>query len=235
MAGYTYDTYVAALQVMAVSKAPDVPFATILSSVIDYAEQRIYRELDLLQTVQTDTSVVTDTTTRVIQIPNTFVVVNNIAIFSPAGSSREDGERRELVPVSRAVLDTLWPGTLQKGTPEMFSIIDQWTMALGPCPDGAYTVETVGTYRPPALSANNTVTFISERLPDLFMAASMIFISGYQRNFGQQANDPQMGTSWEGQYELLKGSAETEEARKHFWASAWSSMPVPAQAAPPRG
>lgn len=235
MAGYTYTTYVAALRTMMVTKGIDVPFDTILPSIIDYSEQRICRELDLISTVITDQSTTLTPATRDATIPNTFVVVNSISIFTPAGSAAANGTRKPLVPVSRDVLDTLWPSAADTGEPNMFSMTTQWGMALGPSPDGAYAMEVVGTERPAPLSLTNPVTFISARLPDLFMAASMVFASGYQRNFGGAGNDPAMGATWETQYQALKGSADTEEARKHFRASAWSSQPVPAQAAPPRG
>lgn len=235
MAGYTYNTYVAALQVLVVSQAPDVPFTTILPSCIDYAEQRIYRELDLISTVIVDRTVFTAAGTRSIDIPNTFVVVNDIAIFTPAGSTSEAGTRKALVPVSRSAIDVLWPSAADTGEPSMFSMTDQWSMVLGPSPDGEYAVEVVGTTRPAPLSASNTTTFLSERLPDLFMAASMVFMSGYQRNYGAQSNDPQMSSSWEAQYQLLKGSADVEEARKHMRASAWTSQPPAPLATPPRG
>ncbi len=235
MAGYTYPTYITALQTLIVSQSPDPSFDAILPSCIDYAEQRIYRELNLLSTVETDVSVSTIPGTRTIDIPNTFVVVNDIAIFTPAGTGVNDGARKSLVPIARSALDVLWPSAQDTGEPSLFSMIDQWSMVLGACPDGAYLVEVVGTQRPTALSASNATTFISERLPDLFMAASMVFMSGYQRNFGAQSNDPAMGTSWENQYKLLFASADTEEARKHFWASGWTSQPAPPQATPPRG
>lgn len=235
MAGYNYTTYVAALRTMIVSSGVDVPFDTILPSIIDYAEQRIYRELDLISTVITDQSVTLSPSTRDATIPNTFVVVNDVAIFTPAGSTPANGTRKPLVPVSRSVLDNLWPSAADTGEPNMFSMTTQWQMALGPSPDGAYLMEVVGTERPAPLSDTNSVTFISERLPDLFMAGSMVFAAGYQRNFGGAGNDPAMGTTWETQYQALKSSADVEEARKHFRASAWSSQPVPAQAAPPRG
>lgn len=235
MAGYTYTTYVEALRLMAVSNSLDMNLTALFPSIIDYAEQRIYRELDLISTVITDQSVTLTPATRDATIPNTFVVVNNVSIFTPAGSNASTGTRKPLVPVSRDVLDTLWPSAADTGEPNMFSLTTQWEMAIGPSPDGAYLMEVVGTQRPAPISDTNPVTFISERLPDLFMAASMIFVAGYQRNFGGAGNDPAMGATWELQYQALKGSADVEEARKHFRASAWSSQPVPALAAPPRG
>lgn len=239
MAGYTYSSYVAALQTLVVSQSPDPAFTAILPSCIDYAEQRIYRELNLLNTVITDVTISTTATTRALAIPSTFVVVNDIAIFTPAGSTASGGTRKSLVNTSRSSIDVLWPSSQITGEPELFSMTDQWSMVLGPTPDGAYLVEVVGTTRPAALSATNTTTFLSERLPDLFMAASMCFMALYQRNFasaqGQSGNDPLMTGNWEAQYQAHLSSATTEEALKHHWGSAWTSQPAPPQATPARG
>jgi hypothetical protein len=71
---------------------------------------------------------------------------------------------------------------------------------------------------------------------DMLIAASMIFISQYQRNFiGANANDPQMGSSWEQTYKTLLASASLEEARKSYEAAAWSSQAPATAASPTRG
>jgi hypothetical protein len=78
------------------------------------------------------------------------------------------------------------------------------------------------------LSATNPNTFIATYLPDLFMAASMIYISGYQRDFGRQADDPQMSVSWQSFYKDRFQASLIEENRKKFWANGWTSRsPVP--------
>lgn len=215
----TYTTYVAQLQVLVASTPPDINFDTILPGCIDYAEQRIYRELDLLQTVTTDTSVSTIVGNRQITLPNSIVAVNGINLFAPAST-----RRIPLVPVSRDAVDRVWPGGTN-GVPEMFAMLTQWTVILGPPPDNTYSVEVVGTTRPAPLSATNTSTFISTYLPDMMIAASMVYMSGFQRNFGNMGNDPQMGTSWEGQYQTLFKSANAEELRKQFWGDSWGSLP----------
>lgn len=235
MAGYTYTTYRTALQTLVVSQDPDGAFDAILPSAIDYAEQRIYRELNLISTVTVDTTTTLVAGTRTATIPNDFVVVNNMNVLTPAGASASVATRVPLTPASRAVIDSLWPGSTTRDTPELFSMTTQWDVIFGPCPDAAYGLEVIGTRRPAALSEANPSTFLSERLPDLFMAASMVFMSGYMRNFGQQANDPAMGQSWEAQYQLLKASADAEELRKQFTAASWTSMPVSSQAQPQRG
>ena len=89
-------------------------------------------------------------------------------------------------------------------------------------------VEVVGTYRPNSLSATNTTTFISQYLPDVFIMASMIYISAYQRNFGRANDDPQMAITYESQYQALLKGASVEESRKKFEASGWTSQgPAP--------
>jgi hypothetical protein len=114
-------------------------------------------------------------------------------------------------------------------------MVDQWNALLGPSPDSAYSVEVYGTFRPTPLSQQNPNTFLTTYLYDLFMAASMVFISGWMRNFGSQASDPQMGMSWETQYGTLKASANLEELRKKSWSDSWTSMSPTPVAQPPRG
>ena len=105
-------------------------------------------------------------------------------------------------------------------------------MIVGPTPNSGYTVRLTGTVRSAPLSATNTTTFISTYLPDLFIFASMIYISAYQRNFGRLNDDPAMAQTYESQYQALKASALIEENRKKFEAAAWTSY-SPAPAASP--
>lgn len=239
MPGYIYTTYVQALRIAAAVNANDSNFTTMIASIIDYAEQRIYRELNLISTVETDTSPTCTLNDRALSIPTTFVTINTVSLLTPAGASILAAVRKPLVPVARSVIDMLWPSSGTTGEPNMFAMVDQWSMVLGPAPDDTYGMEITGTQRPAALSESNTTTFLSERLPDLFFAASMTFAGLYQRNFisaaGQSGNDPMMAGNWEAQYQLLKASADVEELRKHFWGASWSSQPISSQAQPQRG
>ncbi len=237
---YTYTSFKLAAQTIVVSNAADIDFENILPSAIDYANERILRELNLLNSTQVDNTTVTTTLgERLITIPNSFVVVNEISVFSPAGSTESTGTRVPLTPVSRAVLDALWPSRIVTGQPSMFNMQDQFTALLGACPDGAYKVEVVGTYRPAPISPTVDTTFLTTYLPDLFFAAAMVFFALYQRNYasaqGQSGNDPLQSGNWEAQYQALFKSADSEEARKHGWAASWTSYPVSSAAQPQRG
>jgi len=233
----TYTTYVTALSTLTTIPSSNTDFTNILPDCIDYAEQRIYRELNLLSTVVRDASQSLAPSNRNFVLPTSqgvFVVVNGINVITPAGSAPDTGTRNPLTPQARDYLDLVWPSAIVSGLPTGFAMITQTAIVVGPWPDQAYTMEVIGTQRPLPLSQSNTVTFLSAQLPDLFLAASMVFMSGYMRNFGAQADDPKMSVTWESQYETLKSSAETEEFRKRFMGSAWTSLTQGATAQPAR-
>jgi hypothetical protein len=226
MAGLTYSTYKTALATLSVVPETDANWLAILPSCIDYAELRIYRDLDLLSTVATDTSLTTTANQSTVTMASgLFVTLQNVNVITPAGTTNPDlGTRVPLLPVAKEFLQYAWPSAANPNVPQYFAMIKDTQFSLGPWPDAAYTLEIIGTQRPATLSDVNTTTFISQYLPDLFLMASMIFISGYQRNFGRQSDDPQMAQSYESQYQnLLKGST-VEEYRKKFAASGWTSI-----------
>lgn len=233
----TYSTYVDALSTLLVIPSSNADFQTILPDCIDFAEQKIYRELNLLSTVVRDSSQALTPGVRDFSLPTAqgiFVVTNGINVITPAGSTPTNGTRNQLVPVSRDYLDNVWPSVSGSTVPSYFAMITQTGIVVGPWPDAAYTMEVIGTQRPTPISATNTQTFLSLYLPDLFLSASMIFMAGYQHAFGAQADDPKMSVSWQSQYDLLFASANAEEMRKAFMGSAWSSYTQGPQAAPPR-
>lgn len=237
MAGLTYASYKTALATLSVVPETDPNWLAILPDAIDYAELRIYRDLDLLSTVQTLSSFSTTANASKVQLPSgTFVTLQNINVISPAGTGDPDnGTRNPVLPVSKEYIQYSWPNSTNAGIPKYFAMIDERTFSLGPWPDAAYTLEIIGTYRPETLSSTNTTTFVSQYLPDLFLMASMIFISGYQRNFGRQSDDPAMAQSYEAQYQALLRGATVEEYRRKFQASGWTSMSPSPVATPGRG
>lgn len=228
---YTYSTFVTALSNELVVDPTDADFLVILPTIIDYAEQRIYRELDLLSTVTRDTGTLT-IGTRSFTLPSNngrFVVTNGINVITPSATTVPDnGTRVPLVPVSRDVLDMIWPSTTGAAVPAMYAMITDQQIIVGPSPLAAYTVEVIGTIRPTALSASNTTTYLTLYLPDLFFTASMISGAAWQKNWGAQSDDPKSAVSWESQYQIAKASANVEQQRSRYAAGAWGSLsPTP--------
>lgn len=217
MAGYTYATFVTAISTETNIAESDVEFQAIMPTVIDQAEQRIYRDLQLIATIVRDSSSSTTANQRSFTLPTAsgrFVVLESVNIGSGA-------DKRALTKVSREVIDNIWPSDTAESAetvPTKYAPVTDQIILFGPPPGDAITVEVVGTIRPDPLSASNTTTFLSQYLPDLFLAAAMSAMSGYMRNFGSQADDPKMAMSWEMDYKNRLPSAANEETKRKYQA-----------------
>ena len=238
--GLTYSQYVTQIAELAVVDPGNTDYVTILPAMITYAENRIYRDLDLLSTVTPQTGYSLTANSRNLSFPQgTFVTVQDINVITPVGTSDPTyGTRNPLLPTTKNFLDYTYPNSSVTTVPQYFAMISDYQMIVGPWPDQNYSVEIVGTIRPASLSATNTTTYISLYLPDLFIMASMVYISGYQRNFAlasTQPNDPAMPANYEGQYQTLLKSATVEEFRKKFQSGGWTSMSPAVVATPTRG
>lgn len=223
----TYSTYVSQLANLTVYASSDTTFTTAVPGAIDYAEQRMYRELDLLVTRQTDASGACTVNSRSFTLPTTignFLVVEELNIITPATATAATGTRNPVQFVSKQFLDAVYPNqTSGTGVPQFAAMLNNTTVIFGPAPDANYPVEVIGTQFPAPLSSTNTSTFLTQYLPDVFIAASMIYMSGFMRDFGAQSDNPQMAQSWEGQYDKLMQSASTLEFRKMYQSQAWTS------------
>jgi len=192
--------------------------------------------LDFLST-QISTSAYTFTSgNNQLTLPTSqFIVPQTFEVIDGSGNSTP------LLAVGKEFIQNVYGSGSTTGLPQYFAVYggDAATtgntsqyMIVGPTPNSGYTVRLTGTVRSAPLSATNTTTFISTYLPDLFIFASMIYISAYQRNFGRLNDDPAMAQTYESQYQALKASALIEENRKKFEAAAWTSY-SPAPAATP--
>lgn len=236
MAGLTYSTYVSTLSTLLVVSSSDADFQTVLPSIIDDAELRIYRDLDLLNTSTRSTTALT-AGNRNLTLPSyngTVVVCDEINVITPVSTQPDSGTRNQLVPASDELLNALWPSVTGSTVPQYWAMVNQDSVILGPWPDAAYTVEVVHTIRPNSLSTTNTTTLLSVYFPDLFVAASMVFGAGYQKNFGAAVDDPKMALTWESHYQQLLQGAQVEEARKTFTSQGWSDKQPAPLATPPR-
>lgn len=234
---YTYTTYIAAVATEAVQATTDPSFIAIMPTIIDQAEQRCYREMDLLSTVVRDSSAMLTANSRNFTLPQgqgRFVTTQGFNIYTPEGSTTT---RNPVVMVTRDYIDWVWPTeTAESATtvPQVAAMITDQDVIFGPPPAANFTVEVIGTIRPAPLSASNTETFLSLYLPDLFFNASMVAMSAYMRNFGAQSDDPKMAMSWEALYQTAKQSALIEELRKKWQSVAWTSLSPSPLATPPR-
>lgn len=239
---YTYNQYVVNLANMLQIDPPTDPnYQTALPTIIDDAEQRLYRDLDLLGTILVNTAGTTTSNLRTFTFPQHFVVSESINIFVPAGTTPGANVRgrQQLIPVSREFLDAAYPDDYPTGDftgvpPHYYAMLTDQTIMLGPCPGAAYTLEVIGTIRPTPLSVTNQTTYLTQYLPDLFFAESMIVGYMYLKDAGAASDDPRSSVSWSQHYQDLWQSAAVEEGRKKYSSQAWTPKQPTVSATPPR-
>lgn len=189
-------------------------FDNSIPAAIDYTENRIQRDLNLLTTEITSTGNMT-ANSRLITLPVTKGVYIVCSQISAITATRQP----PLEPVTRDYLDFAWPSDASPGAnilPVQWCPLNQTAILVGPAPDQAYQYEVVGTQRVKQLSSTNITNFLTQQLPDLYVAASMVWFSGFQRDFGSQSDDPKLAQSWESQYTALLQGAANEETRKQY-------------------
>lgn len=214
-----YASFVQSLSNFLVLPVADPNFIAAIPNIIDDAEQRIYRDLDLLNTVVVDGTATCNALNPGVVLPTPagggpFLVVQQTSVVTPLGANTLTGTSTLLLKMSKDMLAYLFPSSAGAGVPKYFAMISQNTVTLGPWPDAAYGVTVVGTVRPNPLSATNTTTLLTLYFPDLFLAAALAIGAGYLKNFGAATDDPQSGLTWESKYKTQLQSAVVEEARK---------------------
>lgn len=231
---FTYDTLVSDIANALPVNATDANFLSILPQCIAYAENRMQRDLDFLSSFQTYTSSNLTAGDRSFNIPSQIEVLQEINVITPLGATTLNGTRNQVIPVSKQFLHATYVSAQNSGIPQYFAMTGDGTIILGPWPDAAYLVEAVGAIKFTPLSSSNQTNWLYTTMTDLYFALCMVFMSGYQKNFGQESDDPKMAQSWENQYQKLLASAMSTEDRAKFQASAWSSLSSSTTATPGR-
>ncbi len=218
----TYSQYVTSCAA-ALSIEPETTLSgsSLLDRMIEYAELRIYRELDLLTTVS-EATVDLVAGTRSASMPGSIIILNSASIITPASTAPLLGTRQPLQRTSVEFINFVAPTAATTGLPLYYAMQDNTTIILAPTPSAAYKLACLGVVRPAPLSSGNPTTYLTLYLPDLFFAASMVFGFGaITQNFGAQADDPQSAQSWENQYNLIKSGADLENLRSKAQSFSW--------------
>lgn len=206
-----------------VTPSSNTDFNNFLPRILEAGEQRIYRELDFLATRQEDYSVTLSTSTRNATLPASNIVLQSANVITPASTAPAAGTRNPLEIVSKDVIDAIWPQEPYfKTVPRYLAQLSATQVIVAPTPDQPYVLETTGIFRPTPISASNPTTYTSLTYPDLLLFACMVVGCGYQRDFGQQADDPKIAMSWESMYQTAKASSLSEEQRRKTQGRNWS-------------
>ena len=215
-----YDEITSTLLVLAAipRNSEDSNYEKVLPAAFAYAEGRIYRELNFLATdIYTYQPLIANVRDAVIS-PD-VIHVRSVNILTPVGPVDNNTRRHPLERISAEALDMFWPNPgFKKGLPKKYTVIGVRTtldalpnpappttqplppipqperftywLRVMPTPDKSYMTEVYGGVQPQPLSQTNPETYLSVRYPDLFLACCMVFITGYQRDYGAHGRRP---------------------------------------------
>jgi hypothetical protein len=253
----SYNAFITQLGVMAVALTTetagvaqfvDAPLQAIVPMILNYAELRISRDLDLLASQTSNTYTLT-AGVPVFSLPvNDFQVVQTLEIVTLYNGTVVNSQ--PLTPVSKEFIQNCFGGLMSADMPKYFAMYgdnfgdeqDSATNILfGPAPNFAYSLRVTGTACPPSLYQNavagiadTAYTYISAYYSDMLVIASMIYISAYQRNWSATADDSEMAQSYEKQYQALRLGAVPLENRRKQMGSGWTAYSTPIAATPTR-
>ena len=257
----SYNGYVQNIGVMAVVKTAlvsgvyefsDPAVQTILPQMLNYAELRIQRDLDLLP-AQTSNIYTMTAGVNVFPLPvDDFLTVQTLETVQTADGTTTGTvvQSSPLLPTSKEYIQNVYGDMVSSASPQYFAMYGDTfgnggdvnnNILFGPSPNFGYLIRVTGTIRTPSLytygtngPADTQYTYISAYYPDLLMMASMVYVSAFQRNFSATADDAQMSMSYEKQYLSLMTVAKMEENRKKGEGSGWSAYSTPTSATPTR-
>src|SRR5882672_7862850 len=145
----TYNSFVSEIAALTVISSTvlvngDNNFAGIMPGIIDYAEGRLYRELDLPVVSVIDTTTTCTSGNRAVSLSTDqgeILVITSLNLLTMPASAPT--VRLPLLPVAQAVLDNVYPSQVGSaatvvGTPTYFSRLGNTELLLGPAPDQPY-------------------------------------------------------------------------------------------------
>ena len=201
---FTYSTLKTAIQAYTENDAAE--FVSVLDTIIDISENRIYRDLDLEEWRRYDTTLtltVGDNTLDFISLSPRPFVVRWVAIKTNTGTVYTLLDQKDDIYIQE-----FWGSTATNGIPRVYSTYGDTQLLFGPTPDGTYNVKLAYTVKPTSIIAGST-SWLGSYAPDLFLyrclAESYDFMKG----------EEQARTRWEGKYkETLDGLILEEERRR---------------------
>lgn len=232
-----YSQLVIYLAQLLVLDTDEPDFTAILPAALQDAEQRIYLDLDFLNTRTVNSGSTFTAGSRLFTLPttpSTIMVLQGVAAITPAGAAPSLGTRNQLEPVSLDYIDSTWPTESITGVPDAWAMRDDASIVVKPTPAGAYVAELTGMFRPTPMSAANPATYIGNTYPQLLVAACMVFLAGWQRDYGQQSDDPKLAVSWKDIYGSQLELAMNEEQRRKGQGVGWAPFSETPKAVPPR-
>ena len=170
----TYAELITALQDWVESS--ETALVANLDQMIEFAEKRIYRSIDL-DNGWKYSSVALVQGTALVTLPTDSVVVRAVEYMVNATTART-----ALLQKDMTYIDDYTGNRTTEGTPRYYAHYDDATILVGPAPDAvAATVEIAHTYRPTQLSSGNTETWLSLEAPDVLLYACLLELATFMK------------------------------------------------------
>jgi len=150
--------------------------STILDGIIENAELRIMRDVDVDANRRYDTANLI-TSDRFIGRPAGLLVVRSAQIVDSDGSSQPDN--REFLEYRDTSFMSEFNPTGETGVPKYYSLWDEQKIVVAPTPDATYTIQLNYILKDPGLSSTNTTTYISQNFPNGLLYACLVEAYGF--------------------------------------------------------
>ena len=136
-----------------------------LDFIIELAEKRIYRSIDLDNAFKYSTQAMT-IGNHLVALPSDSAVVRSVQLIS--GTTRT-----YLMQKDQSFIDDYTGDRSTQGIPRYYAHYDDTQVMVGPTPDSTDLLEFAHTYRPAQLASGNTTTWLSLEAPDVLLYACL--------------------------------------------------------------
>ena len=153
----------------------DVLTTIVVNDIIEQAELRIFREVDLdcFRAYQfTTLTQGNEFVTLPGATPSTMAFVRSAAIYPTAGS--DANERTYLLQKDISYMTEYWPNRTTQGKPKYYAMWDQNTIYLAPTPNSAYKIELALNRNETGLSTTNTTSWVSQNAPQVLLYGCLV-------------------------------------------------------------
>lgn len=136
-----------------------------LDFIIELAEKRIYRSIDL-DSGWKYTSAAMTSGVALFTLPTDAVVVRSVTLVI-------SDVRTQLLQKDASFIDDYTADRTSTGTPRYYAPYTDTQILLGPTPNSTDSLDIAHTFRPPQLASGNTTTWLSLEAPDVLLYACL--------------------------------------------------------------
>lgn len=170
----SYNTLVSAALELAEDTGTEL--LSYMPVAVDNAEQRLTREIDVLDFVYYQ-QIAVSASTPTFNKPSGHRLTYSMRYVDPT-----TGRGTVLTRKQDDYLDEYWPQPTSVGTPRYYSDQNASLFKIAPCTSTDSYVEVRGVMKPTGLSTSNQTNFFTQKYPDALFYATMMEVALWQRN-----------------------------------------------------